>query len=213
MCFHFSQTKQVSVLETQFKAKKKSGVQITTSAHFNGFELPQCAVITNANPEYFQNYSWGLLPNEFSDLDIRRLTLNARIETLDEKKSFKHLMNQKCLIPATSFFEWQWLNSKGSNKQKYEISVAEQDVFAFGGLWNKQIFNNKLYETFSILTTEANVLMAKIHHTKKRMPVIIKPEDYDKFLIGKQLHDFAFPYQSDLIAKKVIEVGDNFSLF
>lgn len=213
MCFHFSQNKNSSELEKFFKAKKKPGVQITPVAHLNGFDLPQCAVITNEESELIQTFSWGLLPSYFKDLDIRRLTLNAKIETLNEKISFQKIISQRCLVPATSFFEWQWLNSKGTSNQKYEICVNQEELFAFGGLWHRLIWQNQLFETFTIITTEANDLMAKIHHTKKRMPLIIKPNDFSNYLQGQKISDFAFPYQSDLVAHQVIDEGKNFSLF
>ena len=213
MCFHFSQNKKGSELEKFFKAKKKPGVQIAPVAHINGFDLPQCAVITHDEPEWIQSFSWGLLPPQFKDLDIRRLTLNAKIETLGEKISFQNFINQRCLIAATSFFEWQWLNTKGTSKQKYEIGVAGEELFAFGGLWHRLTWQNQLFETFTIVTTDANALMAKIHHTKKRMPLIIKPEDYSQYLKGKEMSAFAFPYQLNLKAHQVVDVGKNVSLF
>ena len=43
------------------------------------------------------------------------------------------------------------------------------------GIWQpwKDVETGEYVETFSIVTTEANSLMAQIHNSKKRMPVIL----------------------------------------
>jgi putative SOS response-associated peptidase YedK len=54
--------------------------------------------------------------------------------------------------------------------------------------------------TYTILTTEANALMAEIHNIKKRMPVILKREDESQWLQGESIAQFAFPYSVGLVA-------------
>lgn len=92
--------------------------------------------------------------------------------------------------------------SEGKQKQKYLIQPKDQDIFAFAGIYsnwrNPQI--NHLISSYSILTTEANELMSEIHNNKKRMPVILKKEDWNQWLSGKELSTFAFPYEVDLQA-------------
>jgi|688.fasta_scaffold27358_4 putative SOS response-associated peptidase YedK len=213
MCYHFSQTKSTTQLEKAFKVKKKPGVNIEATPHINGFDLPSCAIITNEMPDLLQGYSWGLLPPQFTDEKIRRMTLNAKIETLSDKLSFKTIVQQRCLIPATSFFEWQWLNHKGSEKQKFQIFSQDHEVFAFAGLWHRLQWQNQTFETFTILTTQANKLMAEIHNQKQRMPVVVLPQDYHAFLNNESINNFAYPYQVALMAEKVRNEGDLFSLF
>jgi putative SOS response-associated peptidase YedK len=50
---------------------------------------------------------------------IRRFTLNAKIETLQEKPLFRDYTNNRCLIIVNGFYEWQWMDKKGKiNKRE-----------------------------------------------------------------------------------------------
>jgi len=82
-------------------------------------------------------------------------------------------------VIANGFFEWQWLDPKGKTKQKYEIGLPDEELFAFAGLYSQWInpATAEVKNTFTIVTTEANPLLSEIHNTKKRMPIILKKED------------------------------------
>jgi putative SOS response-associated peptidase YedK len=128
-------------------------------------------------------------------------TLNARIETLTEKKSFKDIIQNRCLILADGFYEWQWRNKNGSKKEKYLITLPNQELFAFAGIYTEWTdFNNTRINSYSMITTQANELMSKIHNTKQRMPVILKKQDEQHWLQGVNYQDFAFPYSCNLVA-------------
>jgi putative SOS response-associated peptidase YedK len=96
-------------------------------------------------------------------------------ETLSEKPSFKSSLNNRCLIYADGFYEWQWLDPKGKNKQKYLLTLPANEHFAFTGLWNQwtEKSTGETLKAFTIITTEANALMSEIHNSKKRMPAIV----------------------------------------
>jgi len=186
MCFFFQQTKDATTLQKRFKAKyKKENTE--PSGNFYGFAYPKTPVIANAQPDEIDLYHWGLIPSWSKDNEIRKYTLNARLETILEKPSFKNSAKNRCLILADSFFEWQWLDPKGKEKQKYELTINEKEIFAFGGLWNSWTDKEtgEIFNTYTILTTEANELMSKIHNTKKRMPVIVHNEH--DWLMGDNL--------------------------
>jgi putative SOS response-associated peptidase YedK len=51
----------------------------------------------------------------------QKVTLNAKIETLDKKPSFREFINKSCLIIANGFYKWRWHDSVGKSKIKYEI--------------------------------------------------------------------------------------------
>lgn len=73
--------------------------------------------------------------------------------------------------------------------------------FAFAGLWSEWLdksTDEQVY-TYTILTTEANELMSKIHNTKKRMPVIVSEGEEKNWLISNRL----FIQNDKLIAVKV----------
>ncbi len=195
MCFHFKQSKTAQELKNRFNAgiEKNNNIE---PAIYNGFQFPKTPIITNKQPEIIQLYHWGLIPFWAKDDLIKKSTLNARIETIHEKPSFKNITNNRCLILADAFYEWQWLDEKGKQKQKYEITLPNDETFAFAGLWS--IWTNsttgELIETYTILTCVANNLLSKIHNTKKRMPIIIAKNDESSWLIDGKIN-----MQNDLL--------------
>lgn len=123
-------------------------------------------------------FRWGLVPSWAKDLAIGTKLINARAETVAEKPSFRAAFKQRrCLIPADGFYEWQRLDRK--TKQPYYFQLTDQQPFAFAGLWEHWQGEGAVVETCTILTTQANELLQPIHD---RMPVIIRPEAYDRWL-------------------------------
>ena len=121
--------------------------------------------------------TWGLIPfwvkDEHQANDIRKKTANARAETIYEKPVFRHAAEHKhCLVLADGFFEWHEHNSR---KYPYYVRMKNHEPFAMAGLWDswKNPANDEVFESYTIITTDANQLMKIIHNTKKRMPVIL----------------------------------------
>jgi putative SOS response-associated peptidase YedK len=126
------------------------------------------------------NLHWGLIPSWSRDRIISSHLINARAETLTEKPSFKNAyQHRRCLIPATGFFEWQ---STEAGKQPYHIHQPDQALFAFAGVWEHWEHDQETVYSCTIITTVANDKIAPIHD---RMPVIITPDDYDRWLTKK----------------------------
>jgi putative SOS response-associated peptidase YedK len=177
MCFHSQQSQDAQKLESRHKAKfvdKSSYVK----GVYSGFAHPKTPVITNLNLEEIHLYHWGLIPSWAADESIAKNTLNARVETIREKPSFKNYIPNRCLILIDGFYEWEWLDAKGKEKQKYLITMPQNEPYALAGIWsewtNKQ--TGEIKPTYTILTMEANELMSKIHNTKKRMPLVVANE-------------------------------------
>ena len=205
MCFHSKQSKEATEVENRFNAKIDNIVMFKPQESINGFDYPLTPIIIDENPKIITHYNWGLIPSWSKDDEIKKFTLNARIETVDEKPSFRNSVNKRCLVIANGFYEWQWLDSKGKNKNKFEIGIGNNDLFAFAGLyseWTDKI-TGEIKNTYTIVTTEANPLMAEIHNIKKRMPIILKQEDEIKWLEHQPIQEFAFPYEVNLIAKNL----------
>ncbi len=184
MCYSTELKSDVKTLEKRFSAKFKNCADLVPKEKINGFDFPLTPVITNQEPELIQFYNWGFLPSWVNDLSFRANTLNAKYETLDEKPSFKPYLNQRCIVLADAFYEWQWLDTKGKNKQPYRISLINETPFAFAGLYNRWR-NTKTGEwlsTYTILTTAANKLMEEIHNSKKRMPLILSEASEQNYL-------------------------------
>jgi len=95
---------------------------------------PKTPVIAHNKPGTIQPFTWGLIPFWLKDNTIQQYTLNAKIETLAEKPPFKNAINNRCLVIADGFYEWQWLDQKGRSKQKYLITLPNNALFAFGGI-------------------------------------------------------------------------------
>jgi len=120
---------------------------------------------------------WGLVPFWAKDEKIGYKMINARSETIHQKPSFKHLLQRKhCLIIADSFYEWQKTTEEKIPKR---ISVVDQELFAFAGLWEKWEHDGQKLFTCTILTKDSNEFMAPIHH---RMPIILPKESEQDWL-------------------------------
>ncbi len=204
MCFFVEQNADKTKIITRFKKQIDVDSNLIVSNFINGFSYPNLPIITNEQPDIIStSYNWGLLPSWSKDLDFRKNTLNARIETINEKPSFKSITNQRCLIIATGFYEWRWLDDKGKVKEKYEIHNQEQEIFCFAGLYTKGVNpeTGEPMNTYTMVTTQANTMMEYIHNHKKRMPVILNRNDEKAWLDeSNKVQDFAYPYESKLVA-------------
>lgn len=130
------------------------------------------AVVGSAEGNRAGFLRWGLIPFWANDIKIGNKMINARAETLHEKRSFKHLLERRrCLIIADGFYEWK---KEGSQKQPYRIQLKSQEPFAFAGLWDRWQQGDTIIQSCTIITTEANELVKEVHH---RMPVILEKED------------------------------------
>ena len=148
----------------------------------NGFNHPDIPVITNSLPDNLQLLSWGLIPFWVKDPaqaeSLSKRTLNARGEDMFQKPSFRNAArNKRCLVLIDGFFEYHWYNGKS---YPHYISMADGEPMLLGGLWETWKYEREgiIRDTFSIVTTSANPLMAEIHNKPKasegpRMPVII----------------------------------------
>ena len=123
---------------------------------------------------------WGLVPSWSKDPSVGQKLINARSETVDEKPSFrKAFKQQRCLILADGFYEWK---REGKTKQPYYISLKDNRLFAFAGLWERWEKEDPAIESCSLITIHANNLMEPIHH---RMPVILPEQVYASWLDPK----------------------------
>lgn len=188
MCFHSKQSKSAQELQNRFNAKFENAALFQPTI-YNGFQFPKTPVIINKQPNTILLYNWGLIPFWAKDDSIKKMTLNCKIETAHEKPSFRNVINNRCLVLVDGFYEWQWLDDKGKQKQKYELTLPYNEAFAFAGLYSEWLDKStgELRNTYTVLTTEANKLMSKIHNTKKRMPVIVSANNEQDWLHGNEL--------------------------
>lgn len=185
MCYSNSSTSKNVDLSKKYKKQIPAGMPETPVFFASGFSFPTWRVVTNNDS--IEQMKWGLIPSWFKDKDpkeIASLTLNARVETVDEKASFRHLVHrQQCIVPSTGFFEWKTI---GKEKIPYFIKSSQGDILSMAGLydhWTNPL-TGLMHNTFTILTCDANPLMAEIHNSKKRMPVLLLPEQEKTWLAG-----------------------------
>lgn len=140
------------------------------------------AVVPNDGSNRLDFFLWGLIPSWAKDPAIGNKMINARAETLSEKPSFRNAFRRRrCLILANGFYEWKLEEGSGRPvKTPMLVRLASGDPFAFAGLW--ELWNapdGSQVKSCTIITTQPNALMASIH---SRMPVILAPEKYQRWL-------------------------------
>ena len=125
---------------------------------------------------------WGLVPERERASPNPRLLANARAETAARMPAFrKGVAARRCLVPANGFYEWK---EKGGVKWPHLFTLAGEEPFAFAGIWDPA--GEGLPETYCILTTDPNELVAQVH---TRMPVIMLPETMPRWLGDRPLEE------------------------
>ena len=117
-------------------------------------------------------FRWGLVPRE----EVGRPLINARAETAARLPSFREAFRaRRCLVAADGFYEWKPL---GRRRQPYYIRLSDGRPFAFAALW-EGVAPDASAGSCTLLTTEPNALLREVHD---RMPVILGPADYARWL-------------------------------
>ena len=146
---------------------------------------------------------FGLIPFFAKGVPGQYSTINARVETVETSASYRGpwKRGQRCLVLASGFYEWHLLTD-GKSKQPYFIKPADQESFAFAGLWDSsKADDGTVTYSFTIITLPASPLMAEIHNTKKREPAMLTPEGCRVWLGGsaEQGRTMLKPYPDDLL--------------
>lgn len=195
MCGRYSLTFTVEVLMHIFNVPERPNLP----PRWNIAPTQIASVITHdATGNHLRSMRWGFAGPNNAPL------FNARSETAAAKPSFREaLAERRCLVPADGFYEWQMLDDK--QKQPWRIGMKNRAPFAFAGLWEPATDQDGgTIERFTILTTNANAYLAPLH---ERMPVIIAPEDYGRWLApGPAANDLLRPYPVEPMAR--YRVGD-----
>ena len=165
--------------------------------------------IIRANPEgerELVRMRWGLVPRWSKDPAIGARMINARGETLAGKPTFRMAYRRhRCLFPADGFYEWMTLppsagGSKHARKEAQHIGMKGGALFGLAGVFERwRNDEGAVLDTCAIVTAEANALLAAVHD---RMPVIIAPEHYARWLdpANADVDDLVVPYPPDAMA-------------
>jgi putative SOS response-associated peptidase YedK len=168
---------------------------------FNIAPTQPVLAIPNDDQNTADFFVWGLIPMWAKDPSIGNKLINARGETLEEKPAFRgSLKYKRCLILADGFYEWKGEGKKV--KTPFFIHMKDRKPFAFAGLWDSwNSPDGSLVKSCTIITTEPNELTGIIHN---RMPVILHPRDYAKWLdpspqTPDQLKPLIKPFPADMM--------------
>jgi len=198
----------VNNLNNRFKISNEKILDIKPS--YNIAPSKEFPVIYKKDKVLIEYMKWGLIPSRIKEIEIKKIIINARAETLSVKPTFKSLLKQKrCLIPSNGFYEWKLEDGK---KIPYFISLKNNSVFTFAGLYDIRMdsfgVENK---TFTIITTKSNSLIETIHN---RMPVILININEEKWLQEEinnidTLIEMLRPYNSNEMKVERVSIGVN----
>jgi len=125
-------------------------------------------------------YRWGLIPFWAKEINSGYSMINARAESLEQKKSYAQpFKSRRCVVPASGFYEWK---SAGNEKIPHYITQKSSPIMNFAGLyeeWKPKDGQGDPLRSFTIITTEANDTMSELHD---RMPAMLLDEELDIWL-------------------------------
>jgi putative SOS response-associated peptidase YedK len=175
MCGRFTQKSERKVLQEEFFIQEFTD-EIVVS--YNVAPGQTAGVIINDGANRYCRFKWGLVPSWAGDPKIGYKMINARLETVAQKPSFKKAFNnRRCIVPVDGFYEWK---KSQQYKTPFYIYRNSEKPLGLAGLWEQWNADGEppLY-TFTILTTEADEKLSEIH---SRMPVILPEENREKWL-------------------------------
>jgi len=175
MCGRFVSHSSLNLIEKTFNV---DSVAAEVSPNYNVAPTQTVPVIVRNHQTRLDMFHWGLVPFWAKDLKIGYRLINARVETVAQKPSFRNAFKKRrCLIVADGFYEWK--GPKGQ-KQPWYLTLPADEPFAFAGLWERWTGDPQgEYLSCVIITTAASKSVRDIHD---RMPVILSPEAYDTWL-------------------------------
>jgi putative SOS response-associated peptidase YedK len=175
MCGRYGLAVDTSKLQERFET---SNTLPDLQPRFNIAPTQALPVIVRNSPNSMVLMQWGLIPSWSKEPQVSYSTINARAENLLKSSVYKKpFQRQRCLVPASGFYEWQ---QTSAGKQPYYLHLQDTDVFAFAGLYDiwRDKHGHELH-SYTIITTKPNDLVAPIHN---RMPVILRRDDENVWL-------------------------------
>lgn len=212
MCGRFASKAKPEQVKKEFKVGKLNSNLFEPRFNIAPSQMID-AVFAPEAERIFSQLKWGLIPHWAKDAEIGKRMINARAETITEKPSFREAFkNRRCIIPASGFYEWQRQGTGG--KQPFYFYLKDKEVFGFAGLWESWIDKQtgEELETCTIITTEANDVLKPVH---ERMPVILKPANYDEWLNAKfkntdKLQELLKPYPAEEMDSHAVSKNINY---
>lgn len=178
MCGRYTLHSRLNLLLQQFAIEMNGGIDF--GPRYNIAPTQQAPIISvdaDSQQRILELRRWGLIPSWAKDAKMGSRMINARAETVAAKPSFRAAFRRRrCLVPADGYYEWK---KTPDGKVPFYIQLASQRPLAMAGLYESNRHAGEGYETFTIITTQANRATEALHD---RMPVILSPEHYTAWL-------------------------------
>lgn len=175
-------TRTEDSLEREFRLLRVRWPQMTAYNIAPTREVP----VVRAQPEGREGLMmrWGLIPHWTHGKPARFPLFNTRLETLASNAMTRDAWRrgQRCILPALGFYEWQ---QQAGGRQPFYIHRRDEGFLAFAGIWDRSVGEDGVeLLSCTILTREAGPLLAEIHNTKLRQPVMLDRSGIDAWLEG-----------------------------
>ena len=189
MCYNLAAKQRIKALQEKYGVRFDEELAKHGYYEVSGFSHPKLPVISQENPGQFELMQWGLIPSWTKDAEkakeFQNMALNAKAETIFEKPMFrKPILTKRCILPVDGFYEWRDI---AKTKYPYYIFPKDGSLFSLACIydtWNDKE-TGEIISSFSIITTEANSVMAMIHNSKKRMPLILDDKGWRQWIDPK----------------------------
>lgn len=190
MCGRYTLKVDTSQVAMRFHVPT-ANVSATVDPRYNIAPSQMNPVIIANGDNHLELMQWGLIPAWSKEAKTTYSTINARVETVATSSTYrKPLRHQRCLVPATGFYEWQVIGGKSGRgaRQPFYFTLADErsndssaeQIFAFAGLYDVwRGPDGRELHTYTIITTGGNDLVLPVH---ERMPVILPREVEQRWL-------------------------------
>lgn len=174
MCGRFALFTPLPVLLRDFNIGQ---VEFTFTPSYNICPGAYVPVVSQSDSRRMTLMKWGLIPSWAENESIGFKMINARIETVHEKKSYRNaFQRRRCVIPFDGYFEWM-----GTGKVKQPYYFFPKVPSGLAGIWeNWTGREGQRVSSFSVITVPAPPPYNEIHH---RMPFLV-PNGVNDFWLG-----------------------------
>lgn len=186
MSYRISNNATAEKLTERYKAAFADPETYRPHFHLAAFTHPELIMLTTGSPAAFELVTWGFIPaweKSYANGVQRMLgASNVNREELTTKAAFRDSWKngQRCLIPATGYFDIHTVNSEGSKPASipYYIHQADNAIFSIAGIYNvwTDPETELTYNTLSVITVEASPMLKLINNSRQQMPAILSPD-------------------------------------
>jgi putative SOS response-associated peptidase YedK len=183
MCGRYALSAMISDIAEEFSTNSAPGISLP--ADWNIKPTNDVYIIKN---QAIEIASWGMIAHWSKSDDeaakSQSSAINARSESVHEKPTFKSAFrSNRCLLPATGYYEWASELGKYKTKQPIYISGDDNKLLAFTGIFQSWTSpSGKVIQSVAIITRQAVGQLALVH---SRMPVFLPRERWQDWMNPK----------------------------